>query len=140
MRKEISAGGVVFRKAGDEIQLLLIQDRFGKISLPKGHQEAGETLEQTAIREIEEETGVVGKIVTNIDTISYVFTHPDHGEVGKEVTYYVVQAQEDSIRPQLEEISQVAWYSIEEAKTLHQERGYDNNQAILEKAIQYITT
>ncbi|MCH5583854.1 NUDIX domain-containing protein [Shimazuella sp. AN120528] len=139
MRKEISAGGVVFRKVMDEIQLLLIQDRFGKITLPKGHQEAGETIEQTAIREIEEETGVVGKIVTKIDTISYIFTHPEHGEVEKEVTYYVVQTDEDSVSPQLEEINEVVWYSIEEARELHKANGYDNNQSILEKAIQYIT-
>jgi 8-oxo-dGTP pyrophosphatase MutT (NUDIX family) len=139
MKQEVSAGGVVFRKMGEEIQFLLIHDRFGKITLPKGHQEAGETIEQTAIREIGEETGVVGKIVTKIDTISYVFTHPDHGEVEKEVTYYVVQTDDDMISPQLDEIKGVAWYPIEEARKLHQANGYGNNQAILEKAIQYIT-
>jgi diadenosine hexaphosphate hydrolase (ATP-forming) len=140
MRKEISAGGVVFQKGGEKTQLLLIQDRFGKITLPKGHQEAGETIEQTAIREIEEETGVIGKIVTKIDTISYVFTHPEHGEVEKEVTYYVVQTDTNHVNPQLEEINEVAWYSLKEARELHQANGYGNNQFILEKAIQYIST
>jgi 8-oxo-dGTP pyrophosphatase MutT (NUDIX family) len=138
LRKEKSAGGVVFRKEDEEIQILLIQDRFGKITLPKGHQEAGETIEQTAIREIEEETGVVGEIVTKIDTISYVFTHPEHGKIEKEVTYYVLKTNTSTITPQLEEINEVAWYSIDKAKELHAEKGYGNNESILEAAIQYI--
>jgi 8-oxo-dGTP pyrophosphatase MutT (NUDIX family) len=138
MRKERSAGGVVFRKGAEGTQILLIQDRFGKITLPKGHQEAGETIEQTAIREIEEETGVVGEIVTKIDTISYVFTHPEHGKIEKEVTYYVLKTNTSTIIPQLEEINEVAWYSIDRAKVLHAEKGYGNNESILEAAIQYI--
>lgn len=138
MKREISAGGVVFRKVGEEIQILLIRDRFGKITLPKGHQEAGESMEQTAVREIEEETGILGKIITKIDTISYMFSHPEHGEVEKEVTYYVVKTSENNVTPQLEEINEVAWYTIEKARGLHQAYGYGNNQSILEKAIQYI--
>ena len=58
--KEISAGGVVFRKVDGELQIQLIQDRYGKISLPKGKMEPGETIEQTALREIVEETGIEG--------------------------------------------------------------------------------
>jgi 8-oxo-dGTP pyrophosphatase MutT (NUDIX family) len=139
MRKERSAGGVVFRKRTEGIQILLIQDRFGKITLPKGHQEAGETIEQTAVREIEEETGVIGEIVTKIDTISYVFTHPEHGKIEKEVTYFVIKTNTSSITPQLEEINEVAWYSLDKAKELHTEKGYGNNESILEAAIQYIT-
>jgi 8-oxo-dGTP pyrophosphatase MutT (NUDIX family) len=139
LRKEKSAGGVVFRKEDEEIQILLIQDRFGKITLPKGHQEAGETIEQTAIREIEEETGVIGEIVTKIDTISYIFTHSEHGKIEKEVTYYVVKTITSSITPQLEEINEVAWYPIDIAKEIHAKKGYGNNESILESAIQYIT-
>ena len=50
--KEISAGGVVFRRVDGALQIQLIQDRYGKISLPKGKMEPGETVEQTALREI----------------------------------------------------------------------------------------
>jgi 8-oxo-dGTP pyrophosphatase MutT (NUDIX family) len=139
MRKEISAGGVVFRQVGESYEILLIHDRFGKITLPKGHQESGETIEETAIREIEEETGVKGEIVTKIDTITYVFTHEKYGEVEKEVTYFVVKTDTNNIQPQLEEINEVAWYSIDEAKAIHQVKGYGNNQSILEKAIEDIS-
>jgi len=58
--KEISAGGVVYRKEGDRLELLMIEDRYGKWTLPKGKQEAGEEVEETALREIREETGLRG--------------------------------------------------------------------------------
>jgi 8-oxo-dGTP pyrophosphatase MutT (NUDIX family) len=140
MRKEISAGGVVFRQYHGKYEVLLIDDRFGKLSLPKGHQEAGETIEQTAIREIAEETGVHGEIMKKITTITYTFTHEKYGEVEKEVTYYLVQAHTEQLEAQLAEISGVGWYSLEEAKQLHQAKGYDNNQAVLEAAITEILT
>lgn len=136
--KEISAGGVVFRGEGEHIEILLIHDRFGAITLPKGKQEAGETIEETALREIEEETGVIGEIMTKIDTISYVYTHPQHGKIEKEVTYFVVKTNTKQISPQLEEINDVAWYPIQKALALHQAKGYDNNQSVLNQAVDYI--
>lgn len=59
MKKAISAGGVVFRAKKGNLQILLVKpfgkDKFG---IPKGHIEKGETLRETAAREIFEETGV----------------------------------------------------------------------------------
>ena len=65
--KEISAGGVVYRYNGDQLQIQLIKDRYGKMSFAKGKQEPGESVEETALREIVEETGIVGIIVKPID-------------------------------------------------------------------------
>jgi 8-oxo-dGTP pyrophosphatase MutT (NUDIX family) len=57
--KEYTAGGVVFRRVeGDGIEILMIQDRMGRWTIPKGHVEEGESLEQTALREVAEETGL----------------------------------------------------------------------------------
>jgi len=57
--REYTAGGVVFRRAeGDRIEILMIQDRLGRWTIPKGHVEEGESLEQTAVREVAEETGL----------------------------------------------------------------------------------
>ena len=74
--KEISAGGVVYKRIDGRIDIQLIQDRYGKISLPKGKMEPGETVEQTALREILEETGIEGRIVTLLEIIKYRFSHP----------------------------------------------------------------
>lgn len=56
--REYTAGGVVFRRVDDNIQILMIQDRLGRWTIPKGHVEEGEKIEQTAIREVTEETGL----------------------------------------------------------------------------------
>jgi diadenosine hexaphosphate hydrolase (ATP-forming) len=135
---EISAGGVVYRTNGEHTEILLIHDRFGAITLPKGKQEARETIKETALREIEEETGVIGEVVTKIQTISYEYTHPEHGIIEKEVTYYLVKTNTNALTPQIEEIDAVHWYSIQEAIELHQAKGYANNQPVLEQAIQYL--
>jgi 8-oxo-dGTP pyrophosphatase MutT (NUDIX family) len=56
--REFTAGGVVFRRVDDRIEILMIQDRLGRWTIPKGHVEEGESLEQTAVREVAEETGL----------------------------------------------------------------------------------
>ncbi|MDF2461174.1 MAG: hypothetical protein K0S68_577 [Candidatus Saccharibacteria bacterium] len=56
--REYTAGGVVFRRVEDRIEILMIQDRLGRWTIPKGHVEEGESLEQTAVREVAEETGL----------------------------------------------------------------------------------
>lgn len=63
-RTKFSAGGVVYRYHAGALQIQLILDRYGKHSLPKGKMEAGETIEETALREIREETGIVGSITS----------------------------------------------------------------------------
>lgn len=134
-RKEISAGGVVYRAAGDRLEVQLIQDRYGKISLAKGKMEPGETVEETALREIEEETGIVGKIVAPVDVIKYKYVNPVHGEVHKEVHYFLVEARGGTLRPQIEEISGVSWYDPMDAWLKQEQGGYDNNDVIVRKAL-----
>lgn len=56
--REFTAGGVVYRHVDDRVDILMIQDRLGRWTIPKGHVEEGETLEQTALREVAEETGL----------------------------------------------------------------------------------
>ena len=57
--REETAGGVVFRRdAQGKLQILMIQDAKNRWTIPKGHVEEGERLEETAMREIQEETGL----------------------------------------------------------------------------------
>lgn len=58
MIREKSAGAVVFRKAGQKIKYLLLHYESGHWDFPRGHIERGETEQETAAREIEEETGI----------------------------------------------------------------------------------
>ena len=76
-KEEVSAGGVVYRKTGDSYEFLLGKHSgYHKWVLPKGLVEDGETQLEAAMREVEEEVGVVAKIadVTPLKTISYFYS------------------------------------------------------------------
>lgn len=58
--REPTAGGIVFRRnKKGEVEILLIQDAKDRWTIPKGHIEEGETAQETAIREIGEEAGIM---------------------------------------------------------------------------------
>lgn len=136
--KEISAGGVVYRFQDGKLLLLMIEDRYGKITLAKGKQETGETIEETALREVLEETGVRGKIVQHLETIHYEYSLPLSGEtVNKEVHYYLVEAYSTEITVQEEEIKSVFWLSPDTAWNYQLQKGYHNNESVLQKALTY---
>lgn len=136
--KEISAGGVVFRRSGDIVEIQLIQDRYGKMTLAKGKMEPGETVEQTALREIEEETGIRGRIHQTLETVNYTYEHPTLGQVEKVVHYYLVQAMDGIHKPQVEEIHSVEWVSPDVAWRKQQAQGYANNDGVLKRALQLL--
>lgn len=134
--RELSAGGIVYRQrpSDDSIDILLIQDRYGKMTLPKGKREAGETEEENALREVWEETGIKGKIVQKLHTSYYQYEHPQHGMIDKSVDYFLIEAIEGNLQAQLEEIRGVEWYSPEKAYQIQSELGYENNQKVFDKA------
>ena len=132
--KEISAGGVVYRPKSQGLEIQLIVDRYGKISLPKGKMELGETIEETALREIQEETGTIGEIIAPLDVIKYTYNHPMHGKVDKEVHYFLVEAKGGFTKAQEEEINAVEWHDPAAAWDRANGRAYANNLQILRKA------
>lgn len=134
MREE-SAGGIVFRRTQSTWEILLIQDRYGYWTFPKGKKEPNETDEQTALREIEEETQMKGNIIKKLDTTNYLYRHPVHGtKIQKTVTYFLVQATGGTIKPQEEEIDDVKWVTLKQADQLLAQSGYQNNQHVFQLA------
>ncbi|WEV73269.1 NUDIX hydrolase [Bifidobacterium sp. ESL0790] len=73
--REYSAGGLIFDDQ-QRVAIIARHSRSGHIEwcLPKGHIEKGETPEQTAVREVHEETGILGEVIDSIATIDYWFT------------------------------------------------------------------
>ncbi|WP_284638677.1 NUDIX hydrolase [Paenibacillus silviterrae] len=134
--REISAGGVVYRRFEGQLQIQMIQDRYGKITLPKGKMETGETIEQTALREILEETGITGSIVQPLETITYQFTLSGVGLIDKEVHYFLVEATGGKLQAQVEEIRGVEWLTPQDAWQQQMNAGYGNNDSVLMKALQ----
>lgn len=132
--KEISAGGVVYKKEMGACFILMIEDRYSRWTLPKGKKEPGETDEETALREILEETGVEGKIEQPLETVFYRYSHPSCGEMEKEVRYFLVKAEGGETVPQLSEISGVAWLCPQQVWEKQRTRGYENNLSVINKA------
>jgi 8-oxo-dGTP pyrophosphatase MutT (NUDIX family) len=73
--REYTAGGMVFRRTGiNAIDILMIQDRLGRWTIPKGHVEEGESLEETAVREVGEETGLTNIAIRDkLDKIHFFY-------------------------------------------------------------------
>ena len=73
--REYSAGGLIFDDQ-NRVAIIARHSRSGHLEwcLPKGHIEKGETPQQTAVREVHEETGILGEVIDSIATIDYWFT------------------------------------------------------------------
>jgi 8-oxo-dGTP pyrophosphatase MutT (NUDIX family) len=73
-QRETSAGGVVYRMEGEAPLFLLIRDSYANWGFPKGHLEKGERIEEAAVREVREETGLHELTLRGtIDTIDWYF-------------------------------------------------------------------
>ena len=98
MNYEICCGAVVF----NDNKVLIIKHKYGHISFPKGHVEGNETEEETAIREVREETGIDIEIIN--DKKYYVQYETDNNSIEK-VTYFIGKMIGGKLNPQLSEIS-----------------------------------
>ena len=119
--KEYTAGGVVLRHVGDRIDILMIQDRMGRWTIPKGHVEAGESIEQTAVREVGEETGLTElRLGDKLDKIH--FFHRKEGKLIFTTTHvFLMEAlgDTDAVIPEDSEgITDAKWFEAEEALKL----------------------
>lgn len=132
---ESSCGAVVFRKFKDEYKFLLIRNkRSAHWGFPKGHIEKGETKEETAIREIFEETGLNVKILPNFCQNS---EYTIQGKIEKSVDIFLAETNETAYKIQEEEIEECGWFNCEDAmKTLN----YENDKRILAEALQYLNS
>ena len=107
----VKVGCVILNNKGE---VLLITDKKRKIwSFPKGHAESGETLEQTALREVKEETGYDVEIIKRLSDITYI-----HREVGELIRVAMFKAKPIKISGFPEKETYSKWFLIDEAKTI----------------------
>jgi len=120
--REFSAGGVVWRriKAGG-VQILMIQDRLGRWTIPKGHVEPGESIQQTALREVAEETGLSNlRLGERLDKIHFFYRR--EGKLIFMTTHvFLMRALGDSdgvVPEDSEGIADAKWFDAAEALRL----------------------
>lgn len=119
--REFTAGGVVYRNGKNGLEILMIQDHKERWTIPKGHVEKGESLEQTAIREIGEETGLIDiKLGQKLDNI-YFFYRKQGKLIFMTTCVFMVEAigNSDALkRGDSEGIIDVKWFAANEALNL----------------------
>ncbi len=124
-----SAGGVVFRlvpmrssdqetlvPAGDlAVEVALVgRSHAGIWTLPKGTPQPGETIEQVAVREVQEETGLKVRLIAYIGSISYSFVR-DQIRYQKQVRHFLMEAVGGDTALHDQEYDLVEWFPISEA-------------------------
>jgi 8-oxo-dGTP pyrophosphatase MutT (NUDIX family) len=136
-RVATSAGGVVYRRRGERgIEIVLVgRPSEGLWALPKGTPEPGESLEQTALREVSEETGLAVTIIDHLGTVRYQFTDRDGAPVEKTVHHFLMEPVDGRMGMHDGEHEVVQWFNIHEAERLLTHR---NQLHILTRAAEAI--
>lgn len=119
-RNDYSAGGVAYRRAGAELEIALIATRSGtRWQLPKGTCESGETSEQTALREVAEEVGLVTACDCFLQAIDYWYWDTYRKEtpelVHKRVDFYLLRVVGGELNDSSIEVDSTAWFQPGEA-------------------------
>lgn len=141
-RRDVSAGVIIFHRGEDGCRFLLLRSRLTRRPLwefPKGGVDEGETLEEAALRELREETGLrpgdvrlIGGFERSED---YRFTAGEGSErlfIRKRVTYYLAEALRTEITISPKEASRFAWFTPAETR---RRLRYKARRAMLDEAI-----
>jgi 8-oxo-dGTP pyrophosphatase MutT (NUDIX family) len=125
MEREFSAGGVLVKRIRGRPMVAAIRPGGrppGVWALPKGNIDPGERPEETAVREVYEETGVRGRVVEKLGDVKYTYTRRDGTRVFKIVSFYLLRAGRGRIGEIDErmriEVDEARWLPLDEAPRL----------------------
>jgi len=138
LEREFSAGGVLVKQIKGRRHLAAIRPqgkREGTWALPKGNLDPGEKPDETALREVWEETGVRGRLVEKLGDVKYTYTRRGGVRVFKIVSFYLLSAGRGRIGEIEErmrvEVAEARWLPLEEAPRL---LAYGGEREMVEKA------
>ncbi len=130
MKREFSAGGIVFNSQG---QVLLTKHSQNKHwSFPKGLIDPGQTTEESALREVKEEGGIEAQIVGKVGYSKYVYTFKEE-KIFKLVTYYLMKHLSGSPEDHDWEVEEAGWYEPEAAL---KQLSFTHDKELLKKALE----
>ena len=118
MQQEVSAGGVVYRRDGEEIEVVLAsrRTRRGDLAwgLAKGGIEAGESLEDAAVREVLEETGYTAEIESSLGETRYFYVW-EETRIRKTVHFFLMRCTGGDPDDRDDEMEEIRWFPLERA-------------------------
>jgi 8-oxo-dGTP pyrophosphatase MutT (NUDIX family) len=117
----ITAAGGVLYKAGSSLQMVLLIKRNGFWDIPKGKLENGETIEECAVREVEEEVGAEDLSIEKFLCKTYHTYQADGKKFGKTTHWYLMKFKNSNYNfsPEVKEgITEVKWEELEKAKNM----------------------
>jgi 8-oxo-dGTP pyrophosphatase MutT (NUDIX family) len=156
MVREISSGGVVVRRVGESWEMAVIEpqkessdpagsvkksDQKVTLALPKGLVDPGEKPDQTALREVREETGLTATLITKLTDIKYVYVRSwgDKQRVFKIVSFYLLRYESGKIDEVTEamrvEVKRALWIPVDEAV---KKLAYRGERDVVRRAQQYL--
>jgi 8-oxo-dGTP pyrophosphatase MutT (NUDIX family) len=116
--KEVSAGGVVYRREDGQLEVVLAsrRTRRGQLAwgLAKGGIEEDETMEDAAIREVREETGIEAVIEASLGDTKYMYVWEDV-RIRKTVHFFLMSATGGDVGDRDDEMEEVRWFPLERA-------------------------
>lgn len=133
IKRQVSSGGVIFRKNNAAIEIALIAVKGGKVwCLPKGIVDKGESPEMTAVREVAEETGLKGRIIEKLGEISYwYYIKEEEARCRKTVHFFLIEYESGDISKHDFEVDMASWFPIDDALKM---ASYKGDKEIIEKA------
>src|SRR5215218_345311 len=130
--REISYGGVVVR--GDDVIVIVPRGRRRVLGLPKGGPAAGESPEQTAEREVREETGVTARVRERLGQVDYSYRR-DGLRIAKTVHFYLCEFQAGDTSDHDHEVDDARWMPLCEAR---RRLSYPGERAMIDRALSII--
>jgi 8-oxo-dGTP pyrophosphatase MutT (NUDIX family) len=118
VHKEVSAGGVVYRRVDDGIEVVLAsrRTRRGELAwgLAKGGIEDGESHEEAAVREVQEETGLTAEIEASLGETKYFYVWEDT-RIRKTVHFFLMRHTGGDPADHDDEMEEIRWFPLERA-------------------------
>jgi len=137
-KREVSAGGVVYRREDDGIEVVLAsrRTRRGDLAwgLAKGGIEDGESMEDAAVREVREETGIRAEIETSLGETRYFYVWEDV-RIRKTVHFFLMRSVGGDPDDRDDEMEEVRWFPLERAL---KRAAYRGERDVLQRAAELL--
>lgn len=128
----MAAGGVVVRQGERGLEVVLAGRRSDDTWVfPKGTPDRGESVEEAALREVREESGLEVKLLAPLGSIEYWFALPGQ-RIHKEVHFYLMEPTGGDVSLHDHEYDEVRWFPVEEAR---ERLSFETYREILDRAL-----